>query len=54
MVDEDVPVNPMVHKVADMVNNLTADEVQAIEDRYWGRAVGTTSLAARGYRSFWD
>lgn len=54
MADPDVPVTPMVDQVADMVNNLTKDQAQEIEDRYWKRAVGTTSLSARGYRSFWD
>lgn len=27
---------------------------QQTEDRYWKHALGTTDLAARGYRSFWD
>jgi hypothetical protein len=54
MVDEDVPVTRMVGQVADMVNNLTEDRAQEIEDRYWKRALGTTSLSERGYRSFWD
>jgi hypothetical protein len=54
MADPDVPVSRMVDEVVDMVNNLTADEAQKIEDRYWKQSLGTTDLAARGYRSFWD
>jgi hypothetical protein len=27
---------------------------EEIENAYWKRAHGTTSLAARGYRSFWE
>ena len=29
----------------------TAEE---IENRYWKQTLGTTDLAARGYRSYWD
>lgn len=54
MAGSDVPVNDMADEVANMVNNLTKNEAQQIEDRYWKRTLGTTDLAARGYRSFWD
>jgi hypothetical protein len=32
----------------------TAERAKAIEDAHWKRTIGTTDLAARGYRSFWD
>ena len=27
---------------------------EAVENRYWTQTLGTTSLSARGNRSFWD
>jgi hypothetical protein len=58
MAVEDVPVRRSVHEmvgeVVDMVNNMTAEEAKRVEDGYWMRTLGTTDLAARGYRSFWD
>lgn len=44
----------MLDETADMVNDLTADKAEEIENRYWKSALGTTDLAARGYRSYWD
>lgn len=41
-------------EVADHVNNLDRPTAEQIENRYWTQALGTTDLAARGYRSFWD
>ena len=58
MAVEDLPVKRSVHQmveeVVDMVNNMTAEEAKRVEDGYWMRALGTTDLASRGYRSFWD
>lgn len=31
-----------------------AGQAKRIEDEHWKRTVGTTDLAARGYRSYWD
>jgi len=31
-----------------------ARQARAIEDAYWLKTRGTTDLAARGYRSYWD
>jgi hypothetical protein len=44
MVDEDMRVD----------DEDGAPTSEQIENRYWKRALGTTDLAARGYRSFWD
>lgn len=46
--------NGLLDQTVDMVNNLTADQAEKIENAYWKSALGTTDLAARGYRSFWD
>jgi len=44
MVDEDVQVDGKDAKPTP----------EQIENRHWERTLGTTDLAARGYRSFWD
>jgi len=45
MTDEDKPVAEV---------ESTGEAEQTAEDRWAKRAFGTTDLAARGYRSFWD
>ena len=47
-------IHESVKQIVDSINNMTAEQAEAIENRYWKRAVGTTSLSERGYRSFWD
>jgi hypothetical protein len=58
MAGEDVRVTRNVHEmvgeVVDMVNGMTAEEAKRVEERHWKQTIGTTDLAARGYRSFWD
>lgn len=44
----------LVDEVVDMVNNLSYEEGQRIENDYWMRVYGSTEPSARGYRSFWD
>lgn len=54
MAGEDLLVTDMEDPVDDTVDRPAKDRAQEIEDRYWKRAVGTTSLSERGYRSFWE
>ena len=44
----------ILNDVADHVNNLDKPTAEEIENRYWKQTLGTTDLAARGYRSYWD
>lgn len=47
-------IKKLVDEVVDSVNNMTAEQAEQVENRYWKQTIGTTDLAARGYRSFWD
>jgi hypothetical protein len=47
-------IHDLVNEIVDSVNNMTAEQAQASEDRWAKQTFGTTDLAARGYRSFWD
>ena len=47
-------IHDLVNEVVDSVNNMTAEQAQAAEDRWAKRAFGTTDLSARGNRSYWD
>ena len=44
----------LLDEIVDSVNSMTAEQAKQAEDRYWKSTLGTTDLAARGYRSFWD
>lgn len=47
-------VKKLLDEVVNHVNSLDRPTAEQIENRYWKQALGTTDLAARGYRSFWD
>lgn len=51
---EPTGIEKIVNEVVDMVNNLSYEEAQRIENDYWLRAYGSTEPWKRGYRSFWD
>jgi len=48
------PIAKIVDEVVDMVNNLSHEEAQRIENDYWMRTYRSTEPWKRGYKSFWD
>lgn len=47
-------IDKIVEYIVDSRTDITAKKAQEAEERYYKNALGTTDLAARGYRSYWD
>lgn len=46
--------DPKQSQQQDEQKPIITTDPEAIENRYWKRTLGSTSLSDRGNRSFWD